>query len=193
MKKILLAVTALFLVGAVFAQDVAKTRNMNTVAMKKTFVTGREEAVPQQVMPILRSHSHNFIGKTYYDLQTNGSMANKVVAHSDGTISAVWTTNGSTASTRGTGYNYFNGTSWINDPSSTDRIENVRTGWGTLTCVGNAEIMAAHNGTTALVIGVCPQKGTNNWTFTTLQGPEVVNGSQTSTCLLWLPQATLST
>ena len=185
MKKILLAVTAFFLINAMFAQDVAKTRNMNTVAMKKTFVTGREEAAPEQVMPMVRVTSRNFIGTTYYDLQTNGSMANKVIAHNDGTISAVWTTNGSTASTRGTGYNYFNGTNWINAATSTDRIENVRTGWGTMTCVGDAEIMAAHNGSTALVIGVCPQKGTNNWTFTTLVGPEAVNGSQTSTCLLW--------
>ena len=185
MKKILLAVTAFFLINAIFAQDVAKSRNMNTVAMKKTFVTGREEAAPEQVMPMVRVTSRNFIGTTYYDLQTNGSMANKVIAHNDGTISAVWTTNGSTASTRGTGYNYFNGTNWINAATSTDRIENVRTGWGTMTCVGDAEIMAAHNGSTALVIGVCPQKGTNNWTFTTLVGPEAVNGSQTSTCLLW--------
>ena len=128
---------------------------------------------------------HNFIGTTYYDLQSNGSVSSKVVAHSDGTVSAVWTTNGSTASSRGTGYNYFNGTSWINSPSSTARIENVRTGWGTMTCVGDAEIMAAHNGSSALVIGVCPQKGTNNWIFTTLQGPAVSNGSSTSTCLLW--------
>ena len=128
---------------------------------------------------------HDFIGTTYYDLQSNGSVSNKIVAHSDGTVSVVWTTNGSEASSRGTGYNYFNGTSWINSPSSTDRIENERTGWGTLTCVGDAEIMAAHNSTTGLVIGVCPQKGTNNWIFTTLQGPAVSNGSGTSTCLFW--------
>ena len=185
MKKILLAVSALFLVSAVFAQDAVKVRDMSTVAKVKTQITGREEAAPQQVMPITRAVSRNFIGTTYYDLQTNGSVANKVFAHPDGTVSAVWTTNGSTASSRGTGYNYFNGSSWINDANSTARIESVRTGWGTLTCVGNAEIVAAHNGSTALVIGICPQKGTDNWTFTTLQGPEVSDGSSTSTCLLW--------
>ena len=188
MKKILLAVTALFLVNAMFAQDVAKVRNMNTVAMKKTFITGREEAVPQQVMPMLRAQSHNFIGTTYYDLQTNGSMAPRIIAHSDGTISAIWTTNdGQTLSHRGTGYNYYDGTSWINSSSSTDRIENTRTGWGTITMVGDAEIIASHNGTNALVIGVRPQKGTGDWTFSTLQGPVVqdIHSSATSTCLLW--------
>ena len=185
MKKFLLAVTALFLVSAVFAQDVASKRNMNTVAKEKTIMTGREEAAPQTPAPMVRSVSRNFLGTTFYDLQTNGSMAPKLYAHNDGTVSAVWTTMGAASSSRGTGYNYYNGTSWVNSSSSTDRIETVRTGWGTMTCIGNAEIMASHNGTTALVIGICPQKGTQDWTFTTLQGPAVSNGSSTSTCLLW--------
>ena len=94
MKKILLAVSALFLVSAVFAQDAAKVRDMSTVAKVKTEITGREEAAPLQVNPMMRAQSRNFIGTTYYDLQTNGSVANKVFAHADGTVSAVWTTNG---------------------------------------------------------------------------------------------------
>ena len=186
MKKILLAVTALFLVSAVFAQDVATKRNMNTVAKVKTVMNGREEAVPQQTAPYRGDIlPRNFIGTTYYDLQTNGSMAPKMIAHNDGTISTVWTTMGGAASSRGTGYNYFDGASWVNSASSTDRIENVKTGWGTMTCVGDAEIVAAHNGLTALVIGICPQKGTQNWTFSTLEGPTSSTGTQTSTCLLW--------
>ena len=186
MKKILLAVSALFLINAVFAQGVVKTRDNMNVQKVKTTITGREEAAPQQVMPMTRMVDRNFIGATYYDLQTNGSMPQKMVAHQDGTISAVWTTNGPTSyTTRGTGYNYYNGSSWVNPASSTDRIENVRTGWGTMTCVGNAEIVASHNGSTALVIGICPQKGTQNWTFTTLQGPSISGPSGASTCLLW--------
>ena len=185
MKKLLLAVSALFLVSAVFAQGVVRTTDAKNVPMVKKTITGRETAAPENVIQMMRSTSRNYIGTTYYDLQTNGSMAPKMVAHSDGTISTVWTTNANTAQSRGTGYNYFNGTNWVNDASSTDRIENVRTGWGTMTCVGNAEIVAAHNGNDALVINICPQKGTNNWTQTTLQGPAVSNGSSTSTCLLW--------
>ena len=185
MKKFLLAVSALFLVSAVFAQGVERTTSAKNVPMVKKTITGRETATPENVIPMMRSTSRSYIGQTFYDLQTNGSMAPKMVAHNDGTISTVWTTNGMTASTRGTGYNYFNGTSWINDASNTDRIESVRSGWGTLTCVGDAEIVASHNGTTALVINICPQKGTNNWIESTLQGPAVSNGSSTSTCLLW--------
>ena len=188
MKKILLAVTALFLVNAMFAQDVVKTRDLNTVAMKKTVFTGREEAAPQEAMPMLRNTSRNIIGTTFYDLQTNGSQAPKIYAHADGTISAVWTTMGGGASSRGTGYNYFDGNSWINPGSSTDRIETSRTGWGTMTCVGDAEIVASHNGLAtggALVISIRPHKGTGEWTHSTLVGPSVSDGSGTSTCLLW--------
>ena len=191
MKKILLAVTALFLVSAVFAQDMAKAKDVRKVQMVNKTITGRETGgVPEISVPMVRSTSHNYIGTTYYDLQSNGSMSQRMVAHNDGTISTIWTTNGSTASSRGTGYNYYDGTSWVNASSSTNKIENVRTGWGTLTCIGNAEIVAAHNGTTALVIGICPQKGTQDWTFTQLVGP-TINGfgnqgqAETSTALLW--------
>ena len=122
MKKILLAVTALFLVSATFAQSRIDTRQsaISSVA-KKVQLSGFEEgAVPQNLAPITRANSRNFIGMTYYDCQTNGSMAPRVVAHNDGTISAIWTTTGATAASRGTGYNYYNSSSWINPSTTTD-------------------------------------------------------------------------
>ena len=189
MKKLLLAVSALFLVSAVFAQSerVAQMRqNAPSKVMQKTELTGFEEgAVPQTLAPITRAHVRDFIGMTYYDLQTNGSMSNRIVAHNDQTVSAIWTTNGSTTSSRGTGYNYYNSSNWINSSTSTARIENARSGWGTITCVGDAEIVASHNGSTALIIAIRPHKGTGDWTFSQLQGPAVSDGSSTSTCLLW--------
>lgn len=189
MKKILLAVCALFVFGAVFAQNGRVDVRKNAVAVpyvKKAQLTGFEEGAEPQVQPsMMRSLSRNFIGTTFYDCQSNGSMSQRIIAHNDGSISAIWTTNGATASTRGTGYNYFTGEDWVNPASSTDRIENVRTGWGTITCIGDAEIVASHNGSNALVIGICPQKGSQDWTFTTLQGPTVTGTSGTSTCLLW--------
>ena len=189
MKKILLAVTALFIVGAVFAQNERVDLRKNAVAVpyvKKTQLTGFEQGAEPQVQPsMMRAVGRNFIGTTFYDCQTNGSMAQRIVAHDDGTVSAIWTTNGSTASTRGTGYNYNSGSSWINSSGSTDRIETVRTGWGALTCVGDAEIVVSHNGSTALVVNTRPNKGTGEWTQTTLQGPSASNGSSTSTALLW--------
>jgi len=54
-----------------------------------------------------------------------------------------------------------------------------------MAALGNGEIFASHNGSDALVIGIRPQKGTGDWTFTNLYGPAASTGSATSTCLLW--------
>ena len=193
MKKLLLAVSALLLVSAVFAQADrydAKNRSVTAVA-KKVQTTGFEKnAIPQVVSPMTRVLSHDFIGTTFYDCQTNAGSPNKVLAHPDGTISAVWTTCGEQSSTRGTGYNYFNGNSWVNSSSSTTRIESGKTGWGVIAGIGDAEIVIAHNGLSALTVNICPQKGSQEWIPSTLQGPAVSNGTQTSTCLLWPAVAT---
>ncbi len=189
MKKILLAVCALFMISAVFAQgervDVRKQAFAVSNA-KKTTLTGFEQGAEPQAQPsMMRSLSRNFIGTTFYDCQTNGSMPQRIIAHNDGSISAIWTTNGATASTRGTGYNYFTGQDWVNPASSTERIESVRTGWPAIASVGDAEVVVAHNGSSALVVNVCAHKGTAEWTQTTLQGPSVSGPTGTSTALLW--------
>jgi len=150
------------------------------------------EAVPSKGVSIVMGG--DVIGQTYYDLQTNCSTPQKIVAHQDGTISACWTTCGTTAATRGTGYNYFNGSEWtlgtgMNAPYQ--KIENERAGWGTMAALGTGEIFASHNGSDALIIGVRPQKGTGDWTMTKLYGPEASNASgATSTALLWPAIAT---
>ena len=188
MKKILLAVTALFLVGAVFAQSArVETRQhaLSTVA-KKVQLTGFEEgAVPQTIAPITRATSRNFIGMTYYDCQSNSSMASRIIAHNDGTYSAIWCAGGATAASRGTGYNYYDASSWINPSTTTARIETVRTGWPAIASVGDAEIVVAHNGSSAMVVNTRAHKGTGDWTQTTLQGPSINGPTGPSTALLW--------
>lgn len=73
------------------------------------------------------------IGITYYDLQTNDAVGRKLLVHSDGTISAVWTHDGNAGDQsfeqRGTGYNYFDGNEWMKNPNDIERIENSRVGW----------------------------------------------------------------
>ncbi len=194
MKKTLLAVMISFISVALFAQN-APMMKMSKKDAAKIAVThpqilkGTENgSAPRNVTSLLGNGSS--IGSTYYDLQTNGTMSPRVAVYPDGTIGAVWTTSSSTSSSRGTGYNYFNGSSWINDGSSTDRIESVRTGWATYAALGNGEIVAAHNGSDALVIGLRAQKGTGDWTFTNLYGPTASTGSASSTCLLWPAIAT---
>ncbi len=151
----------------------------------KRQISGKEVgAVPTSLQSPLRALNHNFIGSTYYDCQTNGSMANRMSYHNDGTVSAVWTCMSTNINSRGTGYNYFDNGEWILGLSSS-RIENVRTGWPTMTTVGNAEIVVSHNGDDGLIIGISPEKGSGEWVFSKLTGPELSNGTETSTCLLW--------
>jgi len=196
MKKSLLTSMALLCVVALFAQQPVKqsssfAKSYSVERAVKHTPVHYSEMAPAKASSVVMGG--DVIGQTYYDNQTNATMQNKLVAHADGSISACWTTAGTSAASRGTGYNYYNGTEWTLGVSSTspyNRIEDSRTGWGVMAAVGNGEIVVSHNGTDALVIGLRPQKGTGDWTFSTLAGPAASNGSGTSTCLLWPAIAT---
>jgi len=121
--------------------------------------------------------SETEIGITEYDLMSNTALANRIVLHDDGTLSAVWTMgfDDPNFTDRGTGYNYYDGTAWGAQP--TVRIETVKTGWPSIAPWGaNGEINIAHNGvadpTGALIICKRTQKGTGTWEESQLQGPD---------------------
>jgi hypothetical protein len=111
------------------------------------------------------------IGNTYYDLQTYASCQNRIYVYDDGTIGATWTIgmNPSAFADRGTGYNYFDGTSW--QPWPTARIESQRTGWPSYAPFGiNGEIIVAHysgtsSGVKGLVFSKRTNKGIGDWAF----------------------------
>lgn len=129
------------------------------------------------------------IGATRYDLQTNNSVQNRFYRYADGTMAGTWTYGISDPSfaDRGTGYNYFDGTSWAAMP--TERIESVRTGWPSYAPYGaDGEIVVAHNGSTGLNIAIRTSKGTGTWTESELVGPVTSGGT---TALLW-PRMTTS-
>jgi len=119
------------------------------------------------------------IGLTLYDLQTNGSMQNRFWIHEDGTRAAVWTMGfdyqNQFQSDRGTGYNYFDGTNWMDYP--TERIEDGRTGWPSYAPLGiNGEIIVTHMAAygvldTGLIISTRDQKGEGDWIFSNITGP----------------------
>jgi hypothetical protein len=100
-----------------------------------------------QVSPEVR------IGQTLYDLQTNNSVNNRLENFGDGTLSALWTfsnESGSPFYDRGMAYHQFDGTAWTKLPAYGDlgninRIEDVRTGFGSLARVnGVGDIVIAH-------------------------------------------------
>jgi hypothetical protein len=117
------------------------------------------------------------IGTTWYDLQTNSALSNRLYVHPDGTKSAVWTMSfDGVYNDRGTGYNYKDETNtW--GPAPTARIENVKTGWPSIAPWGeNGEIIVAHTGVaTGLYFNKRDTKGTGAWESFYLAGPDASN------------------
>lgn len=107
------------------------------------------------------------IGETFYDLQTNGSVDNRIQYDpATGQVSAAWTNSaaGSPYNDRGTGYNFYNGTTWGSIP--TNRIESVHTGWPSIVVTDTSEFIVAHSGAN-LVTSVRATPGFGNWTENT--------------------------
>jgi hypothetical protein len=109
------------------------------------------------------------IGTTYYDLQTNSSVGDRIVVNQDGSIAAVWTmeTNSSdnTYPTRGTGYNYFNGTSW--GPKPTAKVESSRVGWGNIVNTRSGKELILSHETNGYNFATRATKGTGAWANST--------------------------
>ena len=104
-------------------------------------------------------------------------MQHRIYRYDDGTIGAVATmAHLNDFIDRGTGYNYFDGTSWAAQPSA--RIETVRTGWPSYAPWGAAgEIVVAHqSGTTPLIISTRETKGSGAWTQSELYPPTGASG-----------------
>lgn len=113
------------------------------------------------------NYNHVTVGKSFYDLQTNASIGTRVLLHSDGTVSAVWTKATSTTTgwpNRGTAYNHYDGTNWGIMPSA--RIENQRTGWPTIMAKRSGEeFTIAHYSTDGgFIMANNGAKGSNTFT-----------------------------
>lgn len=120
------------------------------------------------------------VGQTYYDLQTNSSVADRIVVNADGSIGVCWTMEaidpGSSYPNRGTGYNYFNGTSWGAIP--TNRIESSRVGWGNIAHTRSGkELVLSHDGSVSkLKLATRAVKGTGTWAESTTAVPSATTG-----------------
>lgn len=172
MKKLLLLTIAILVVFAVSAQyRPAKLSNSVKYKVLPTPVAiDNKQYVTQPGNPVASSKAvlDDVIGTSgSYDMQSNAAMMSRLYRYTDGTIAGTWTTAyASGASDRGSGYNYYNGTTW--GPAPTARIETVRTGWPNISPLNaTGELVIAHNSTTSLVFNSRPVKGTGSWTQTT--------------------------
>jgi len=187
MKKALLFVFAFSIALIGFAQERAVPVSKDLVQKSVTRVFD----VPSDPVPPMVNTNYTSPGvmkdakmlgdeteiiETKYDLQTNTSVGNRMVVWDDGSMAAICTRGvespaGFAFPDRGTGYNYYNGSTWGPKPSS--RIETVRTGWPSIAKWGaNGEIVIAHqSGANPLVISRRETKGTGAWTEELMYGP----------------------
>jgi hypothetical protein len=128
---------------------------------------------------IVIAPSEQVIGKTFYDLQSNNSLQNRIYRYDDGSIGAVWTRGMDQPDfpDRGTGYNYFDGYEW--GPMPTSRIESLRTGWPTYAPLGpDGEIVMCHGGPSWTLLKLTREsRGIGDWTegyFSYTFGPDII-------------------
>ena len=180
MRKLLLLSLALFVGMAAFSQATSVSRKLLNTPAKAEYKKPISD-LPEVFMPVnptvsatQRAVNETVVGKTFYDLQSNTSLSDRIVMHPDGTMGAVWTMGMEATSfpDRGTGYNFFDGTAW--GPEPTARVETQRTGWPAYATYGaTGEVVVAHTGAVAgLTFNTREVRGTGAWTETLITGPE---------------------
>jgi hypothetical protein len=174
MKKILLAFMAGALTFGLNAQ--VRINGDNPITTKPIEVSdavvqsAQNGKIIEQPRANKNHNSSEVLGTTYYDLQTNSTVQDRIVMNSNGDISAAWTAseeNSTTFSDRGTGYSHYdpNTSAWTLSPDY-PRIESDRCGWATLLYDGNGgELIVAHStASNVLKLNKRASIGTGSWT-----------------------------
>ena len=174
MKKLVLLSLILSIGFSGFSQKRAQiSKDLRNISKTAVHVTPTDEVVyaPVSQNPYVSNNKEivgeTIVGTTFYDLWSNTLVGNRITAFPDGTMAAVWIRGIEDAPNfpdRGTGYNYFDGTTWGDDPTAS--IEDVRTGWPSYAPLGeNGEIVATHDGEGTIILSKREEKGTGDWMF----------------------------
>ena len=159
MKKVLLLSLSLVLGFSAFAQQrVAKNDAQSTQASAKKVLVGKDAPVasaaqfaPQTAKSVVVNRFQDQLEYaetmlTYYDLQSNQFVANRMYQLPDGSVAVTATMsheNNQVASDRGTGYNFYKNGEWLDEPE--ERVEPFKTGWPSIAQWGETgEILLAH-------------------------------------------------
>jgi len=167
MKKVTLFLLAFCFSMLAFAQSKYSKSPVQSVPARA--IKNQPVAV-QPANPVANAKSvlETTIGTSQYDMQTNGSIGQRLRVYPDGKMAGVWT-RGFESAGRGTGYNFDDGTGWGTVPTS--RIENARTGWPSYAQLGaDGEIVIAHLDD-GLKISTRTVRGQGSWNYKTLMGP----------------------
>ena len=158
MKKVLLLSLSLALGFSAFAQQrVIKDDTQAVKVSAKKAIVGNENVAPsaanfapQTPQSVVVNRYGDMLDAvtmtTTYDLQSNSWCSNRMYQLPNGNVGIVGTLShqpNQTASDRGTGYNFFDGSVWMDEPE--ERIEPFRTGWPTICQYGDeGEVMVSH-------------------------------------------------
>lgn len=175
MKKFILSgflISLSFLISG--QQRISLPNSIKNQSVKVTMTSIENTTIPiniafPEAIPT-RSFTETTFGLTEYDLQSNGSVDHRIRLYPDGTIGATWTRGYGAFTDRGTGYNYFDGSSWGAFPTA--RIESVRTGWPSYAPFGNGEIIISHDYPNNLIMLTRDTKGTGSWTQSAITNPD---------------------
>lgn len=136
------------------------------------FMSGRPNRNEDMLRRGIVPYSFIKVGTSYYDLQTNASISNRIKLYDDGSVSLVWTTSPDEGSTsfpnRGSGYNHRSGSSGNWGAVRNTRIESTRLGWPSVGVLANGnEWVLAHDATLGgFVLSKNSGKGQNDWSST---------------------------
>ena len=160
MKKVFLLSLSLVLGLGAFAQknimknDVRKAEAKATItAVGNETTTEASVYAPQASKSVVINNNRGMqdadILMTYYDLQSNQYVANRMYQLPNGNVAAVATmshqTSNQSVNDRGTGYNFYSNGSWDAEPEA--RLESFQTGWPSIAQFGeNGEILLCHGG-----------------------------------------------
>lgn len=178
MKKVLLLSLSLVLGFSAFAQQrIMRNDVRQGVASAKRTVVGKEFTTPSAATFAPQAQKSVVVNRetwieesetmlTHYDLQSNQYVANRMVQFPDGSVAVVATMSheaNQTASDRGTGYNFFDGTDWLDQPET--RVEPFKTGWPSIAqWKENGEILLAH-GNGHMQCFTRDEAGQGDWTY----------------------------
>ena len=191
MKKLLFSSLAILLAANVQGQNLQQTTPAHLKQAHKVIKQTNQEAqvhlfssrtdyapIATESSVFSNGMSETIIGETYYDLQTNSAIQNRLFVHEDNTISAAWIMSPDKLANfpnRGTGYNYFDGFEWMDMP--TTRVEEGRTGWPSIAGLNGGEIIASHvfdDPNLFTTIAQRPEKGSGDWAEDLLPNSDAV-------------------
>ncbi len=155
MKKIYLMALAAFTLPAIAQSPLKWNGDMSSVKVDRVQTTDRTPQSPVKVVAPATGHTQGSLGKkanywvigqTQNDQQSNASCYRHTHVFADGKVSATWTTSADASpyTTRGAGYNHFDGTAW--GAVTSNRIEPERTGFPCYVYnpTTNEEIITSH-------------------------------------------------